>query len=292
MSVSNVTVKQRYSNDGIKTSFAIPFAFIPGNGAAVTDVYVITYDTNGVPTETLKIIGTSQDYYLDPPYNASTGADNVNVIFNSPPPANSQTLVVRQMSLVQMTSFLSSGPTFLKSIENVADVATFLIQQLQEQITRTPKFRISGINDNVMLPDVPTGAVKIVTFDINGNFVYLSPSDVGFQAAFDEQVKFSVPMNSASMLLTGYAFDSAKYSSVIIEFEVSQGTTVFTNGSFQLQCLNGTWQRVPRGAYDNGTPMGVTFAIQQTSTVVQLLANETGVGDAIVKLRKMYFLAG
>jgi hypothetical protein len=274
------------------TSFAIPFAFIPGNGASVTQVYLITYDSQGVATETLQTLGTSQDYYLDPPYNSATGIDNVNVIFNTAPPVNTQTLVIRQMSLTQMTSFLNSGPTFLKSIENVADVATFLIQQLQEQITRTPKFRLSGTDDNVALPDVPTNSsVMLWSFDVDGKVKFLSPSDVSFQAAFSDQLPFSVPMNSASQILTGYSFDGAKYSSVVIEYEVQQGTTVFTNGAFQLQCRNGTWQKVDRSQYDNGTPMGVTFGIQQTSTVVQLLANETGVGDAVVKLRKMYFLA-
>lgn len=290
MSVANVAVKQRYQGDGVTTSFAIPFAFIPGNGSTVTKVYKITYDSQLKATETLQVLGSNNDYTLAPDYNASTGIDNSNVVFNIAPTALTQVLVIRALDLKQALSLMNTGPTFYKTVENGLDILTFIAQQLDEKIQRAPKFRVSGVSNDLALPDPQVGSIYLWVIDVDGKIQFLAPSDAGLQIAFSGQDPFTVPMNSISMILAGYAFDGTKFSSVVIEYEVQQGATVFTNGVFQLQCLNGTWQKVDRGQWDNGTPMGVNFAIQQTLTVVQLLANETGVGDAKLKLKRLYFL--
>jgi hypothetical protein len=294
VSVSNVAVKQRYIANGVTTSFAIPFAFIAGNGSASTKVYKISFDAEGKATETLQTEGALNDYTLSPVYNAGTGIDNSNVIFNTAPAVGLDILVIRSLPLTQLTSFLSTGPTFYKSIENVADILTFLIQQLDEKLQRAPKWRMSADYNNVPIPDIPTDGPRIWGINEDGDIEFYLPGDLEFAIAFNGYTKFAVPLNAVGQIMTGFSYDGTIYSSIIFEYEVQQGTTVFTNGSFQLQYLqdgspNGTWQVVKRGEYDNGTPMGITFPIQQTLKVVQLLATETGVGDAIVKLKRMVF---
>lgn len=292
MAVANVSVKQRYQADGVLRSFAIPFAFIPGNGSSVTKVYKVTYDAQLVATETPMTEGALNDYVLDPAYNPATGIDNQNVIFNVAPAATAQVLVLRVLPLTQLLSFLNTGPTFYKTVEQGFDILTQVAQQLDEKIQRAPKFRVSGTSNDLPLPDPQIGGPYVWIINTDGEIEFVLPEDVSLQAAFAGQDEFNVTLNTISQILTGYAFNGTKYSSVTIEFEVQQsGQGVFTNGKFRLQYNAGAWQKVGQTEDDNGTPMGVTFGIQQTGTVVQLLANETGVGDAKVKLKRMFFLA-
>lgn len=108
-------------------------------------------------------------------------------------------------------------------------------------------------------------------------------------APFSYLTRFTVTNGQSATNLAGEAYDGTVYSSVVYEYEIIQGTTIFGSGSFVLQYLNGTWQLIKRGDFDNGTPHGVTFSLTQATTIGQLQAAESGLADGTIKLKKHYF---
>lgn len=124
MSISNVLVQQVYTTNGITTSFPIPFAFIEGDAELVTKVYKVNA-TTGV--KTLQTIGALNDYTL--PHDIDT--QPTAVVFNSAPNLT-LILVTRSLNLEQEINFILSGQRLLDNIEESVDIATMLIQQVNE----------------------------------------------------------------------------------------------------------------------------------------------------------------
>lgn len=90
--------------------------------------------------------------------------------------------------------------------------------------------------------------------------------------------------------LDGEEFDGEVVSSVRYEYEVQRSTTIFANGNFSLQYLNGTW-RVADGGYE-GEEHGLTFSVSQVGTVGQLkVASSSGPGAGSLKLMRRSFNA-
>lgn len=101
--------------------------------------------------------------------------------------------------------------------------------------------------------------------------------------------RFTVTSGQSATNLTGETFDGTLFTSVYYRFEIIQGTTIFSNGGFYVQYLNGTWQLITAGTYDNGTTTGVSFSLIQATTIGQLKAAEGGSGNGTIKLQKTFF---
>lgn len=102
---------------------------------------------------------------------------------------------------------------------------------------------------------------------------------------------FNFTSGQAATNLAGETVDGTVYTSVRYEFEIIQGTTIVTTGVFVTQYVNGTWRLLRVEEVDNGTTTGVTFSITQATTIMQLRAADSGLGNGTIKLKKSYMLA-
>lgn len=118
-----------------------------------------------------------------------------------------------------------------------------------------------------------------------GNYFFQS----GGGSSSGTMTRFSVTSGQSATNLAGEAFDGTIYTSIYYRFEIQQGTTIFSSGSFYVQYLNGTWQLILAGTFDNGTTTGVTFSLSQATTIGQLKAAEGGSGNGTIKLQKIFF---
>lgn len=106
-------------------------------------------------------------------------------------------------------------------------------------------------------------------------------------APYSYPTKFTFTNGQSATSLTGEIFSSLTYSSVVYEFEVTQGTTIFANGSFFLQYKNTVWQLV-LGDYV-GDVHGLTFSLSVVGIAATLQIAEGGLGNGTLKLKKHYF---
>ena len=109
-------------------------------------------------------------------------------------------------------------------------------------------------------------------------------------APLSYQTDFSFTSGQVATALSGQTFDGATYSSVVFDYEIQQGTTIFSNGSFSLQYKNSTWVLVDGSKFYDTTNDGVTFSISQATTVATLKLAEGGSGDGTLRLKKHYYL--
>jgi hypothetical protein len=101
--------------------------------------------------------------------------------------------------------------------------------------------------------------------------------------------RFSVTSGQSATNLSGESYSGTQYTSIQYSFEIQQGTTIFSNGTFWVQYLNSTWQIVLGETFDNGTTNGVTFSVTQSTTFFQLKAAESGLGNGTIKLQKVFY---
>lgn len=96
---------------------------------------------------------------------------------------------------------------------------------------------------------------------------------------------YTVTNGQTASDLAGQTTDGLAFTSAIYEYEIIRSTTVFSNGRFSLQYLNGVW-RLSTG-FDEGDLSGVTFSISQVSTTAQLKAAlDSGAGNGTIKISR------
>ena len=157
MTVSNLNTSVVHRGDGVTTSF--PYTFrIPDPSYVV--VQLQNYAT-GVITATL----TSGQYSITgaTPYN--TGG---NVVYNpgTPLSADYNIIIRRVLPLTQTLALNNQGGFFPETLEFQLDRIEMQIQQLNEQIARSPKL---GVNTAVPTDVIPA-ANKVLGFDSGGVF--------------------------------------------------------------------------------------------------------------------------
>lgn len=101
------------------------------------------------------------------------------------------------------------------------------------------------------------------------------------------RTSFAVLNNQAATNLTGETFDGTVYTTVEYCYEIVQGTTIMARGNFSVQYFNGTWTYVE--GLGGGSAHGITFSLSQATTIGQLKAAESGLGNGTIKLKKHYF---
>lgn len=147
------------------------------------------------------------------------------------------------------------------------------VQSLEAQIaTQIAVAGALAVNNN--LSDVGNKPLALVNLNI---------------APFSYQVLHAITNSQAATDLSAEAFDGTVYSSVIFEYEIIQGTTIQATGNFSLHYLNGVW--VYCDGLGRGSAHGVTFSLTQATTIGQIQAAESGLGNGTIKLKKHYFFA-
>lgn len=97
----------------------------------------------------------------------------------------------------------------------------------------------------------------------------------------------SVTDGQSATNLTGETFDSATYSSILIFFEITRGTTVKSIGWMTIAWLNGAWA-LEEGPY-SGIFHGVTWSLTGTTVAQIKAALDAGAGDGTIRFKKTYF---
>lgn len=133
------------------------------------------------------------------------------------------------------------------------------------------------------------GALAIINNLSDLNSIPIALKNLGI-SPYTYPTKFSVTSGQAATNLTGETVDGTVYSSVRYDFEIQQGTTIFSNGWFAIQYVNASWVLLFGESLDKDGTNGVTFSLTQAGSVAQIKAAESGLGNGTIKLKKSYFL--
>lgn len=278
MSLSNLTVKESYDGDNSTTDFAITPGIIEDDSSEIK-VY-IRDESSSVITETIQVEGS--DYTL-------TGRPDVNsqhttVSFVSAPASTDKVIIIRQLDLTQELDATGNGEFKLVEHETAYDRFVAMIQQLQEQIDRTAKLKITSAVSGLSMDDPTAGYFLRWNSAANGIESYDSTQ---FLSA--GQTEHSVTDGQSASDLTNETWDSTSFTSVIYEYEIER-TSSFTTGRIALQYKGSTW-RVEDGGGE-GDASGVTFSVSQSGSTAQLRAAlDSGAGNGTIKLKRFSFTA-
>ena len=156
MTVSSTTNKHSYNGNGSQTAFAYTFKIFV---AADIQVYL-----NGV----LKTINTH--YTLS---NVGlTGGGNVTFTSGSvPSAATGNVILLRSLALTQGVDLINYGAFDANIIESAYDKLTMMVQQLQEEVSRSIRFSATVYDGGTqeVSDTVANRAGKVLAYDASGN---------------------------------------------------------------------------------------------------------------------------
>ena len=158
MAISDTDVKQGYQGNGVTTAFAIPFDIIEDDSDEVK-VYVRDETAPTAPVITLAVEGALQDYTLTGAVPPGTPFAT-HVTFNSAPSAAEKIFVTRNLTLTQPLDQAAAVTPDPEAQETAFDRAIALVQQLNEQLIRSPKISITEPTIDMEIPQ-PVGATLI-----------------------------------------------------------------------------------------------------------------------------------
>ena len=125
MTVESQISRASYQGNGSTASFPVPFYFL---NADDLDVILVTDEPLTVTTLLL-----SRDYTITGVGNPQGGA----VLTTIPPPSQSKLIILRNISLTQLTHYVPNDPFPAKSHERALDKLTMIAQQMSEVLSRT-----------------------------------------------------------------------------------------------------------------------------------------------------------
>lgn len=157
MSVSSTQSKQIYAGDGVTTQFSIPFPL--ADMVAGTDLAVYIANAAGVITK------------LNSGFTVNTGTMKVTYPNVGAPLPNdgSQIILNREEPLKQGLTLTDSGPFSPKSVETQLDMLTYIVQQLQEQLSRAVLLPINTPANATSPVIAPTSGILITHQDTYAN---------------------------------------------------------------------------------------------------------------------------
>jgi hypothetical protein len=137
MSLADRTIKITYAGDNSTVNFAMPDVPIVDDSAEVK-VYIRDESVDPI-TQTLQTEGV--DYTL----TGSPGGDafHTTVTFSVAPVATDKVVIYLELPLTQLLDLTTANGLPPESLEQGYDRAVGMIQQLNEQLTRVPKLRVS-----------------------------------------------------------------------------------------------------------------------------------------------------
>ena len=159
MTISTTTIKNSFSGNGSTSAFTYTFKI-----SANSEMQVIIRSSAGA--ETIKSLGTH--------YNVS-GAGNSGggtVTFTSGNiPASGETVLLRRVTAqTQTMDLIDNDPMSADTIETAHDKSIALIQELQEQLSRSIKVsRTATITTPEITDDASARAGKLLGLDSTGN---------------------------------------------------------------------------------------------------------------------------
>lgn len=101
---------------------------------------------------------------------------------------------------------------------------------------------------------------------------------------FAAQTSHALTAGAAAADIDGRTFDGAAMSSVMLDYEIVRGTTIHAQGTLTLFYKAATWVLVDTYTEPGGNEHGITWSINQTTSVAQLRAAANGGDNAAIKL--------
>lgn len=268
MTVSNQTVQGTYVADGTEDSFAIPFAYTPGD--VLNQLYIATVDPDtGIETE------VTSDFSLSPNETSPT-----HVVFDTPPADDLIVIIARDTRKTQEAGFSDSGPPFpAKTTEKAFDRILMMLQEVWAGVTRSIRLSRADYGVDATLPPMAgmAGRPPVVNEDEDG-FTYGAPSD-GSSAV--------IPAATAQSTLLESDADLEYVETAPIVFD---GISALTGGVFTSQGIKDTLDKIIRITYTppqislSGTGSGTLRERGDTVTNPTLTAVVTKRSDPIASL--------
>lgn len=174
MAVNTTTNKVREAGNNINVAFDFTFLIF---AAADLTVYKVNQTTD---VATLQVLGV--DYTVA--INSVTAGGTVT--YTVAPTATEDSLIIRELDLTQTSVLPTEGGMPEKTVENMVDKNTMLVQQLQEQMDRSLTFSDTSEVSGVTLPEPVTRRALVWFLDgadwtlINST---LDPDEVATAAA-------------------------------------------------------------------------------------------------------------
>lgn len=161
MARSTTTNKVSYIGNGVTTAFGYEFTMTDPSYAVVT-----LTDTNGA--ETTQVLNTH--------YTITVNATNGTVTFITAPTNGYKVTIKRVVPLTQLSDWQNGGAVDQQTFEDAVDKLTDVAVQLQEQLDRTPKFKVSSAFAGIEFPDLV--ANKAIKVSADGSKLVCSVNDI------------------------------------------------------------------------------------------------------------------
>lgn len=159
MTVSSEVKRITYAGNGSTTVFTVPFYFL-------AEAHLAVYILSALGIETVQVLNT--DYTV-----SGVGAAAGGAITMTTAPATGETLIIiRGIPFTQLKDYVENDSFPAESHEQALDKATMLLQQQQEELDRSIKFKISANDNGVTLPSLSGEA---------GNALVVNATEDGFE---------------------------------------------------------------------------------------------------------------
>jgi hypothetical protein len=214
MSVTNQDNKVTYTGNGSLAIYPIPFYF-----SVNSDIKVYIDDE-------LQVF--SDDYSL----SGANDPDGGELTFVTPPIADSDVVILRDVPLTQPNTFSEGSPFQALTLESMFDRLTHIAQQVNEKIARAIKFPLaSNVNAQMEGEVIPRG---LICFNSAGDGLEVGPSvdtyvSSAISAASTATTQATVAAASAASAATSATNAAASASGA--STSASTATTQATNAS-------------------------------------------------------------
>lgn len=288
MTLTNTTVKARYTGDGSTTEFAIPFTYYAEDEVRV----VVRDESSSTITETLQTRGLGNDYTLT---GGSATALPTIVKFATAPASTDVILIKRMRDQTQETDYANNSDFAAEDHEASMDKIVALIQELNEEISRTPKLRETTSITDLELPQ-PV-ADRFFKWNATGTAIeYSETASETANAGFGTQDSDTISNNvSSATSISGMGADSSLYSSAIFEVEVDRSTdsvSLFGNQKLALQYKDSAWV-LTEGEIFGGEDHGVTWSVTESGGIATIQYQSTNMAGSnyagTIKWKRMTF---
>lgn len=200
-------------------------------------------------------------------------------------------LILANDEPTQPYEFKDQGSFTLRDFEMSLDWLGGAIQRLSWLAQRAIRYHDTFEDDDAFDLQLPRSLTAEYLLGINedGDGLQLyEPSGLSMSL----QAEFDITEGQSATALDGETVDGTQFSSVVYEYEIIRGTTVFSVGRLSLHYRNSTWYYVNWGENYDGSAAtsGVTFSLTGTATAQLCAAVATdGKGNGTIKLKKHRF---
>lgn len=155
MTIATTTSRIQYTGNGVTTAFAFPYLFLEN-----TDLEVIN---------TANYVDDPQVLDTDYTVSGAGGSGGGTVTYLTAPASGVVVTIARIVPLTQLTDYIANDRFSHEAHERALDKLTMLIQQLQDQFSRTITLPLSEDPTSVFeLPPVDSRNNRIFGFDNDG----------------------------------------------------------------------------------------------------------------------------